>query len=98
MNGEKVVWEEDLSFTFAEEYQALVKTIRFTEGFSLLFVECSPAQGTKIMEKIRGDIPRERAEVLALDETVYNFYNRVENLPNLKKIDILLALTYIYQK
>ena len=33
MNGEKVVWEEDLSFTFAEEYQALVKTIRFTEGF-----------------------------------------------------------------
>ncbi|NEQ36182.1 MAG: tetratricopeptide repeat protein [Okeania sp. SIO3I5] len=91
MNGEKFVWEEDLSFTFAEEYKALVNTIRFSEGFSLLFVECSPAQGTKIMEKIRRDIPRERAEVLALDESVYNFYNRVENLPNLKKIDILFV-------
>ena len=43
------------------------------------------------MEKIRRDIPRERAEVLVLDKTVYNFYNRVENLPNLKKIDILFV-------
>ena len=59
MKGEKITWEDDLPLTVEEEYEALVETIRFTEGFSLLFVECSPRQQTEIMEKIRLDIPQE---------------------------------------
>ena len=91
MKGERIIWQEDFSLTFTEEYEALVETIRFHEGFSLLFAECSPAQGTKIMEKIRLDIPEERADVLRLDKTIYHFYNRVKELPNLKEIDILFV-------
>ncbi|MEB3340484.1 tetratricopeptide repeat protein [Okeania sp.] len=91
MKGEKIVSEEDLLLTFAEEYEALVENIRFSEGFCLLFVECSPVQGTKIMEKVRLDIPEEKAEVLPLDKTIYNFYNRVKEFSNLKKIDILFV-------
>ncbi|MDE5085509.1 MAG: hypothetical protein O4859_31685, partial [Trichodesmium sp. St18_bin1] len=91
MKGERIIWQEDFSLTFTEEYEALVETIRFNEGFSLLFAECSPAHGTKIMEKIRLDIPEERADVLRLDKTIYHFYNRVKELPNLKEIDILFV-------
>ena len=96
MKGERIIWQEDFSLTFTEEYEALVETIRFNEGFSLLFAECSPAQGTKIMEKIRLDIPEKRADVLRLDKTIYHFYNRVKELPNLKEIDILFVTGLAY--
>ena len=91
MKGERIIWQEDFSLTFTEEYEALVETIRFNEGFSLLFAECSRAKGTEIMEKIRLDIPEQRADVLGLDKTIYHFYNRVKELPNLKEIDILFV-------
>ncbi|MGD1699824.1 tetratricopeptide repeat protein, partial [Dapis sp. BLCC M229] len=91
MKGEKIAWEENSALTVEEEFEALVETIRFTEGFGLLFVECSPQQGTEIMEKIRLDIPQEKIEVLPLDKTVYNFYNRVKELPLLADIDILFV-------
>ncbi|NES07411.1 MAG: tetratricopeptide repeat protein, partial [Okeania sp. SIO2F4] len=91
MKGEKIAWEEDLPLTVEEEYEALVEAIRFTEGFGLLFVECSPQQGTEIMEKIRLELPQEKAEILSLDKTVYNFYNRVKELPLLADIDILFV-------
>ncbi len=96
MKGEKIAWEEDLPLTVAEEYEALVETIRFTEGFGLLFVECSPRQGTEIMEKIRLELPQEKAEILSLDKTVYNFYNRVKELPLLAEIDILFVTGFEY--
>lgn len=91
MKGERIIWQEDFSLTFTEEYEALVETIRFNEGFSLLFAECSRPKRTKIMEKIRLDIPEKRADVLGLDKTIYHFYNRVKELPNLKEIDILFV-------
>ncbi|NEP39603.1 MAG: hypothetical protein F6K35_10260, partial [Okeania sp. SIO2H7] len=91
MKGEKVVWEEDVQSTFAEEYQDLLNVVRFIEGFGLLFVECSPPQGTEIIEKIRQDIPQERVEVLRLDKTTYNFYSLVKDLPNLAEIDVLFV-------
>ncbi|MGD1714057.1 hypothetical protein [Dapis sp. BLCC M172] len=91
MKGEKIAWEEDLPLTVEEEYEALVETIRFTEGFSLLFVECSPQQKTEIIKKIRLDIPQQKIEVLSLDKTVFNFYNRVKELPLLAEIDILFV-------
>ncbi|RQH19401.1 tetratricopeptide repeat protein [Okeania hirsuta] len=91
MKGEKVVWEEDVQSTFAEEYLDLLNVVRFIEGFGLLFVECSPPQGTEIIEKIRQDIPQERVEVLRLDKTTYNFYSLVKELPNLVEIDVLFV-------
>ncbi|MEM1172728.1 MAG: tetratricopeptide repeat protein, partial [Cyanobacteria bacterium P01_H01_bin.35] len=91
MKLEVIDREVDLLLTFAEEYQDLLNVITFIEGFGLLFVECSPAQGTKIMEKVRQDILEERVEVLRLDKTTYNFYNRVKELPLLADIDILFV-------
>ncbi|NET27896.1 tetratricopeptide repeat protein [Okeania sp. SIO1I7] len=91
MKREKAVWEEDVQSTFAEEYQDLLNVVRFIEGFGLLFVECSPPQGTEIIEKIRQDIPQERVDVLRLDKTTYNFYSLVKDLPNLAEIDVLFV-------
>lgn len=31
MKGERIIWQEDFSLTFTEEYEALVETIRFNE-------------------------------------------------------------------
>ncbi|MGK7956303.1 MAG: tetratricopeptide repeat protein, partial [Crocosphaera sp.] len=103
MKEEKIVLEENLPLTVEEEYEALVETIRFTEGFSLLFVECSPQQKTEIIKKIRLDIPQQKIELLSLDKTVFNFYNRVKELPNLAEIDILFVTgleysLYLYEE
>jgi tetratricopeptide (TPR) repeat protein len=74
-----------------EEYQTLVSTLKRTNGFRLLFVECSPAEGERLIAKVQADVPQKKIEVLPLDESVYNFYNIIEDLPDRDAINILFV-------
>uniref|UniRef100_UPI00403E834C tetratricopeptide repeat protein n=1 Tax=Microcoleus sp. TaxID=44472 RepID=UPI00403E834C len=74
-----------------EEYQTLVRTLKRTDGFRLLFVECLPAEGERLIAKVQADVPQKKIEVLPLDESVYNFYKIIEDLPERDAINILFV-------
>ncbi|MCC5616214.1 tetratricopeptide repeat protein [Nostoc sp. CHAB 5836] len=82
-------WDEDLPVAADEEYQALVRTLNFTEGFGLLFVRCSPAGGEQLIAKVKEDIKDKNIEVLQLSKAVTNLYQIIEKLDNCNKINIL---------
>jgi tetratricopeptide (TPR) repeat protein len=91
MSQASVHWDEDLPVDPQEEYQALVRALRRTEGFGLLFVQCSPAEGTRLIQEIQKDLPQKRADVLKFDQSISdgNVYRRVEAFLQDKQIDIL---------
>ncbi|NJR21605.1 MAG: hypothetical protein HC786_05200 [Richelia sp. CSU_2_1] len=90
MNSEVIDWDEDSPPAEPEEeYQALVRALKRTDGFNLLFVECSPAEGERLISRVKSDIPQKKIEVLRLDKAVYNFYNLIEELPDRAQINIL---------
>ena len=60
MNQDLIDWDEDLLKDPETEYKAIVRSLKRTAGFRLLFVECSPAEGTKLIEKIKQDIPQKK--------------------------------------
>ncbi|MGB3264997.1 MAG: tetratricopeptide repeat protein [Microcoleus sp.] len=92
MTAKIIDWDEDLpEATPEEEYQALVRTLKRTNGFRLLFVECFPAEGERLIAKVQADVTQKKIEVLALDESVYNFYKIIEDLPKRDEINILFV-------
>ncbi|MCC3413410.1 MULTISPECIES: tetratricopeptide repeat protein [unclassified Microcoleus] len=92
MTSEIIDWDEDLPpATPEEEYESLVRTLRRTNGFRLLFVECVPSEGKRLITKVQADFPRKKVEVLPLNESVYNFYNLIEELPKRDEINILFV-------
>ena len=92
MKPEAIDWDEDLPPAEPEEeYLTLVRTLKRTDGFSLLFVECLPAQGERWIARVKTDIPQQKIEVLRLKESVYNFYNLIEQLPNRDRIHVLFV-------
>jgi tetratricopeptide (TPR) repeat protein len=74
-----------------EEYQTLVRTLKRTNGFRLLFVESSLAEGERLIAKVQADVPQKNIEVLPLDKSVYNFYKIIEDLPDRDAINILFV-------
>ncbi|WGV27855.1 tetratricopeptide repeat protein [Halotia branconii] len=82
-------WDQDLPPDPDEEYRALVRTLKFTEGFSLLFARCSPAEGEQIIGKVKKEITNRNIEVLRLNQAVDNLYEIIDNLSNKEQINIL---------
>ncbi|GGA48757.1 tetratricopeptide repeat protein [Okeania sp. KiyG1] len=91
MNQDLTDWDENLLKDPETEYKAIVRSLKRTSGFRLLFVECSPAEGSKLIEKIKEDIPQKKIEVLRLNEPTNNLYNLVAGLPNRQDINILFV-------
>ena len=89
MESEAIDWEQDLLLDADEAYQSLVRSLRRTDGFSLLFVRCSPVQGDRIITDVRADLPSKTIEVLELKESIDNLYDHVAALTNREQINIL---------
>ncbi|MEH2275648.1 MAG: tetratricopeptide repeat protein, partial [Nostoc sp.] len=89
MKLELTDWDKDLPTEPNEEYQALVRTLNFTEGFGLLFARCSPAEGEQLIGKVKEDITNKEIEVLRLKQAVTNLYEIIDKLDNKEQIDIL---------
>ena len=89
MESEAIDWEQDLPLDADEAYQSLVRSLKRTDGFSLLFVRCSPVQGDRIITNVRADLPTKTIEVLELKESIDNLYDHVASLPNREQINVL---------
>jgi tetratricopeptide (TPR) repeat protein len=81
MNSEPIDWDEDIPVDPEEEYKALVRALRRTQGFGLFFVRCSPAEGERIIQRVQKDLPQKNSAVLTFDHSIEdgNFYKEVEN-------------------
>jgi hypothetical protein len=80
---------QESSSTSEQEYQALLRSLRWTDGFGMLFVQCSPSQGDRIITQVQADLPKKVIETLTLTEAIDDLYGLVEALPNKDQIDIL---------
>ncbi len=92
MTSELSNWEEDLLADPDEEYNDLVRALKRTRGFGLLFVRCSRTQGKQIIARIKEDIREKTIEVLRLDklnQPVENLLNIIEDLPNCSQVNVL---------
>ena len=91
MTSTVIDWNKDLPPEPEEEYQALVRALKRTRGFNLLFVQCSPAEGEQVISRAKADITEKTIEVLRLEKGVYKFYDIIEALPNRDDINILFV-------
>ena len=91
MESEAINWEQDLPLDADEAYRSLVRSLRRTDGFALLFVRCSPVQGDQIITDVRTDLPSKTIEVLELKESIDNLYDYVDVLPNHDQVNVLFV-------
>ena len=82
-------WDEDLAASADEEYAALVRAIRWARGFGLLFVQCSPAEGDRLMDRVRDDIADKTVDVLRLEGEIDDLYATVAALPEIENTNVL---------
>lgn len=89
MNSEHIDWTKEVTTNPEQEYRALLRSLRRTRDFGLFFVQCSPAEGERLITRIREDLPQKKVDVLSLKESIDNIYDAVDGLPNKDQIDIL---------
>jgi len=82
-------WDIDLPVDPEEEYNALVRSLRRRKGFGLLFLQGSPAEGDRVIARVKGDLAQKRIEVLSLDKSTDNLYRIIESLPDRDQINII---------
>jgi tetratricopeptide (TPR) repeat protein len=80
MSNVTIDWDTDLPPDTEEEYQALIRALRRTSGFGLLFVRCSRSGGKQLIERVREDLPQKQIGVLTFEKPIPdgNFYQQVE--------------------
>ncbi|MCL1466759.1 tetratricopeptide repeat protein [Argonema galeatum] len=84
-------WDKDLPADPEEEYEALVRSLSWSDGFGLIFVRCSPAEAERLIVRVKKDVREKNIEVLRLKNPIDNFYEIVDSLENKEKIDILFV-------
>ncbi|MEO0843712.1 MAG: tetratricopeptide repeat protein [Cyanobacteria bacterium J06643_5] len=89
MTSESIDWDEDLPAEPEEEYQAFLRTLERTEGFRLLFVQCTPVEGDELITRVKEELPKKTIEVLQFEKPIDNLYQIVKDLPNREEINIL---------
>ena len=89
MTSDSADWDEDLPADPEEDYQTFIRTLERTEGFRLLFVQCTPAEGKQLITRVKDDLPEKTIEVLCLDQPIENLYEIVEQLLNREQVNIL---------
>jgi|GEM_PF-746239 len=81
-------WSDTKANTRAE-YQALVRSLEWTDGFRLLFVRCSPVEGEGLITKVEKDITEKSIDVIRLEKPIDNLHKLVKNITKNSKPDIL---------
>jgi len=81
----------DVQVSPQKEYRALIRSLKYTQGFGLLFVQCSPAEGERLIAKVQQDLPQKHIEVLSLTKPIETLYDKVDDLYQSKPIDVLFV-------
>jgi tetratricopeptide (TPR) repeat protein len=81
--------EISLMFNPEEEYQALLRSLHWKDGFGVLFVQCAPTAENRLVARIREDLP-ETVEVITLTQSD-SLEDLVQALPNLDQVKTILV-------
>jgi tetratricopeptide (TPR) repeat protein len=73
-----------------EVYQTLVRVLRRKRGFGLFFVQCSPSQGTEIVQRLPTALPDKRVQVLSIEPGGDRLYEQVKALWQSMQFDVLV--------
>ena len=81
MTANSFDWDDELPPETEEEvYGALLRALRRKQGFGLFFVQCSKAQGEKVVADLRKDLPQQRIQELHLEGEVVTLYDPIADL------------------
>ena len=88
--SQELDWDDEPELDPEEEYQTLVRSLRRTAGFGLFFVECSPAEGSRIVERVQKDLSQRVGE-LRLQDSVEdsNVFKRVKQTLAAQPVGVL---------
>ena len=91
MSQPAIDWDADLQPDPEEEYDALLRALRRSEGFGLLFVQCTPAAGMQIIERVKTDLPSKRVAALSFDQPIAdgNLFLQVQTQLTEQPADVL---------
>jgi hypothetical protein len=70
-------------------YRALLRCLKRTKGFGIVFVQCSPAEGTELIYRVQEDLYDKKIAVLKLTEPIDNLYDLVANRGDRNDLNIL---------
>jgi tetratricopeptide (TPR) repeat protein len=72
-----------------EVYQALLRCLKRTKGFGIVFVQCSPAVGTRLIDRVQEDLAEKKIAILELTEPIDNLYDIVASRGDRNDLNIL---------
>ena len=70
-------------------YRALLRCLKRTKGFGIVFVQCSPATGNELIYGVRCDLSEKKIAILELTEPIDNLYDMVANRGDRNELNIL---------
>ena len=70
-------------------YRALLRCLKRTKGFGIVFVQCSPAVGNELICRVQEDLSEKKIAVLEFTETIDNLYEIVANRDDRNELNIL---------
>lgn len=70
-------------------YRALLRCLKRTKGFGIVFVQCSPAVGNELICRVQEDLFEKKIAVLELTESIDNLYEIVANRGDRNDLNIL---------
>jgi tetratricopeptide (TPR) repeat protein len=70
-------------------YRALLRCLKRTKGFGIVFVQCSPAVGNELICRVQEDLSEKNIAVLKLTEPIDNLYDIVTNRGDRDDLNIL---------
>jgi tetratricopeptide (TPR) repeat protein len=74
-----------------EIYQTLLRALRRKKGFGIVFVQCSPAKATRLIEDVERDLPEKAISTLTLTEPIENLYNIIDQRSDKNDLNILFV-------
>jgi tetratricopeptide (TPR) repeat protein len=75
--------------TADETYVAFLNSLRFREGFGIIFLDCPPDEANRLIPRVQHDLPGRNIEVLDLVEPINNLYKLVEGRADRASLNIL---------
>jgi len=80
---------EDISPSKEEIYQALLRSLTRRKGFGIVFVQSSPLEAQRVLERVRQDLPQKKIATLQLTEPINNLYELIEGRSDRNELNIL---------
>ncbi len=71
------------------QYQALQRSLRRRQGFGINFIQCAPAEATRLINRLQTDLPQKQMALLKLEEPIDNLFQRVAQRPDRATLNIL---------